>query len=279
MNDHRALELYAQYRTHSQEPSPLTIVQAPNLSGGRTMHGTMIPFIEMASDFLRELFNSINDFRRHIKTLEAWRKVYESCGDEERLSILVEHVRPFATLALGGPQSIRGRIMNAAAISCGHANYVLHGRNPVLQWDGSGHLDMKIASKIGQPWAGWKALAPLLSQKLGRGPIHQLTSDFRNQLEHGHPRHIGLGLTASVEITKGSDGQRSWVIGARDAISIETVVEQASAQHALAVEAYELLCALAQEQFEALLVATSKLLPPVAAQNNNALGSGRTERL
>jgi hypothetical protein len=63
-----------------------------------------------------------------------------------------------------------------------------------------------------------------------------------------------------VKVTEGSDGQRSWAIGARDAISIETVVEQASAQHALTVEAYELLCALAEEQFEALLVATSKLL-------------------
>ena len=207
MNDRRAIELYAQFLDHYKRKSPLAIAQAPILSDGRSMSGRMIPFIESTADFLRELFNSINDFRRWINTLDAWQRVYDVSGNEDRLYILFEHIRPFSTLALSGPQAIRGRIMHAAATSCGHANFVLHGHNPTLQWNGAGHLTMKIAAKIGQPWDSWKALAPLLSQKLGYGPIHDLTDDFRNQHEHGHPRSIVLGLTASVVVAEGDGGQ------------------------------------------------------------------------
>ena len=261
MDDLRAIELYTQYRSHFQQQSPLPIVQAPHLSGGRPIAGSMMPFVESASDFLRELFNSINDFRRWIHTLETWGRVYEGCEDDDRLSILVEHIRPFATLALSGPQAIRGRIIHAAAVGCSHANHLLHRDDPSLQWDGTGHLSMKIASRIGQPWQSWQTLAPLLSQRLGYGRIHDLTGDFRNQHEHGHPRNIGLGLTASVVVEERDGGQRSWSIGAREAISIATVIELTSEQHALAVEAYGSFCKLAREQFEALIATTSVLLP------------------
>ena len=262
MDDHRALELYAQFLTYRhQHSSPLAIVQPPDLHSGRPMTGPMIPFVESASDFLRELSNSINDFRRQVLTIESWGRVYDSCGNEDRLSILVEFIRPFGTLALSAPQAIRGRIVHAAAIGCSHANHVLNCANKALQWDGTGHLTMKVASRIGQPWASWKRLAPLLSQKLASGSIYESTDDFRNQHEHGHPRNIGLGLTASVVVAEGDDGRRSWSIGSREAIPIATVLEQTREQHAIAVEAYGLFCALAKEQFEAMITTTSALLP------------------
>lgn len=257
MDDLRAIELYTQFRTQYHQHSPLPIVQAPYLSGGRAMVIQVVPFIEISSDFLRELSNSINDLRRWILTLEAWGRVYDSCEDEDRLSILVEFIRPFATLALSGPQAIRGRIIHAAAVGCCHANYLLHSDVKSLQWNGTGHLTMTVASRIGKPWLSWRNLAPLLSKKLGYGLIHDLTDDFRNQHEHGHPRNIGLGLTASVVVVEGSGENRSFTIGAREAISIATVIEQTIEQHAIAVEAYNLLYALAKEQFEALIAHTS----------------------
>ena len=260
MDDHRALELYAQFLTFRRQHSPMAIVQPPDLHSGRSMAGPMIPFVENASDFLRELSNSINDFRRQVLTIEAWARVYESCGDDDRLSILVEFIRPFGTLALSAPQAIRGRIIHAAAIGCSHANHVLNRADNTLQWDGTGHLTMKVASRIGQPWASWKSLAPLLSQKLASGPIYELTDDFRNQQEHGHPRNIGIGLTASVVTAEGDGGRRCWSIGSWEAISIATVLEQTAEQHAIAVEAYGLFCALAREQFEALLTVTNAML-------------------
>lgn len=150
--------------------------------------------------------------------------------------------------------------MYAAAVSSGHANAEVHPHDPALQWDGNGHLTMKVASKIGQPWNGWKALAPVLDQKLAKGDIHDLTDDFRNQREHGHPRNIALGLTASVQAGTDANGRRYWTFDIRDAISIGTVVEQATEQHTVAVEAYNLLCELTREQFEALMDATHPFL-------------------
>ncbi|MNY73530.1 hypothetical protein D3C86_2123420 [compost metagenome] len=62
-----------------------------------------------------------------------------------------------------------------------------------------------------------------------------------------------MGLTASVSVMENSGG-RSWGFGSKEAIPLETVINAAVGQHAVVVRAYEALCDLAHEQFEALMV-------------------------
>lgn len=252
MEDARAVELYAEFRRNYQKKRVATIVSSPDLAGGVTMPAfPMMIFHQTASDTFRELSNSTNDFRRWINMLAAWEPIYEACDQDEQLSLLVEHIAPFSALTLGAPQALRGRMMFAAATGCGHANYHLSSTRSDLQWNGSGHLSMSIASRIGQPWANWRRLAPVLSD-LGRGSISEDTDDYRNQREHGHPRNIGMGLTALISVTE-SAGGRGWSFGSREAIPLETVINVAVGQHAVVVRAYEALCDLAHEQFEALM--------------------------
>lgn len=252
MEDDRAVELYAAFRGNYRDKLVPSIVSSPNLGGGVTMTGrTLMMYRQIVSDFLRELSNSINDFRRWINMLSAWAPIYEASEQDEQLSLLVEHISPFSTLALGAPQALKGRMIFAAATACGHANYQLSPASPELQWDGKGHLTMKKASRFGQPWANWRLLAPILGE-LGHGPISEETDDYRNQKEHGHPRNIGMGITAFVSVEDHAEG-RTMGLGSKDAISLETVIDVAVDQHALVVRAYEALCDLACEQFDALM--------------------------
>ncbi|MFK3602951.1 hypothetical protein HFV06_01200 [Pseudomonas fluorescens] len=252
MEDVRAVELYAEFRRSYQTKRVTISVSSPDLADDLTMPAFPMMFHQAVSDPLREMSRSTNDFQRWINMLAAWEPIYEACNQDEKLSILGEHIAPISALVLGAPQALRGRMIFAAATGCGHANYHLSGTRPDLQWNGSGHLTMSVASRIGQPWAKWRQLAPILGE-LGRGSISEDTDDYRNQREHGHPRNIGMGLTASVSVTEDAGG-RSWGFGSKEAIPLETVINVAVGQHAVVVRAYEALCDLAHEQFEALMV-------------------------
>ncbi|WP_223508710.1 MULTISPECIES: hypothetical protein [unclassified Pseudomonas] len=253
MEDVRAVELYAEFRRSYQTKRVTTSVTSLVLAGDQTLPAfPMMMYHHAVSGILREIWRSTNDFQRWINMLAAWEPIYEACNQVEKLIILGEHIAPIAALVLGAPQALRGRMIFAAATGCGHANYHLSGTRPDLQWNGSGHLTMNVASRIGQPWANWRQLAPILCE-LGRGAISEDTDDYRNQREHGHPRNIGMGLTASVSVIEDAGG-RSWGIGSKEAIPLETVINVAVGQHAVVVRAYEALCNLAHEQFEALMV-------------------------
>lgn len=251
MTDERAIQLYAQFRQNLHNQVVSDGVSPPELSNGEPMDGSVFLFESATSDTLREIGNSVNQFLRWINTLAAWRPIYDGLDQGERLSILVQHVGPYSTLALGAPQALRGRLIYAAATSCGHANHALH-RDPRLQWHG-GHVRMTDVSRIGQPWSRWPALAAALNE-IGQGDFSEDTSDFRNQREHGHPRNVGMGLTASVSV-RIEDGSRVVGFGSRDAISLDDVIRLSIEQHALVCRAYRAFCDLAVEQFSSLQAA------------------------
>ncbi|MCF5372004.1 hypothetical protein [Pseudomonas syringae] len=254
MEDDRAVELYAAFRRNYRDKRVTTIVSSPDLSGGEVMPAiTLLMYHQTVSDALRELSNSTNDFRRWINMLAAWAPIYDACDQDEQLSLLCEHISPFSALALGAPQALKGRMMYAAATACAHANYQLSPTIPGLQWNGSGNLSMRVASPIGQPWTNWRRLAPILGE-LGYGQISEETDDYRNQREHGHPRNVGIGMTTFVSVEDHAEG-RTLGLGSKEAISLETVIKVAIDQHAVVVRAYEALCDLAREQFDALMYA------------------------
>lgn len=252
MDDDRALEHYGEFRKNYRAQAVVErVVPVATLGDGNPIPLAIMPFIDLASDTLRELSNTINDFRRLINVLAAWLPIYNRCETKEKLELLLEHIRAPASLALSAPQAIKGRLVFASAMSSGHTNYELHRDDPELQWSGKGHLTMKIASRVGQPWASWKTLAPILNE-LGRGAIYAETDDYRNQREHGHPRNIGIGLTAMFTVEDTKEG-RSWDFGTRPAIPLESVIGVSIEQHAAVCSAYDAYCELTKEQFTALI--------------------------
>jgi hypothetical protein len=72
MLDDRAIELYTQFRNYARKLPRIDRPMLRPLADGQTMSGQMILFVEAASDFSRELFNSMNDIARSLLTLKAW---------------------------------------------------------------------------------------------------------------------------------------------------------------------------------------------------------------
>ncbi|OEO27853.1 hypothetical protein AX279_00150 [Pseudomonas sp. J237] len=264
MTDERAIELFTEFRRNFHTSLVSEYVEPPRLSGGEPMRGYMIPFFDAASDTLRELRNSINEFQRWINTLNAWQPIYARSDQSEQFSLLLQHIRPYSALVLGAPQALRGRLIYAATACCGHANYDLHHSNQRLQW-ADGHVSMKVASRVGQPWTKWPALAEALGD-IGQGDFSDETDDFRNQREHGHPRNIALGLTSAISVR--TDGEsRSWAFGSKQAIPLEDVIRLSVEQHPLVCRAYRAFCELVEEQFTALMNAYPMVATPPQPQS------------
>jgi hypothetical protein len=159
-------------------------------------------------------------------------------------------------------------------------------------------MDMSIASRVGQPWDRWKELAPILSKGLGFGAISELTGNYRNATEHGHPRNIGLGLTSSVELSEieipgrvrpcggmtETTNKQAWAVSVREAIPLGTVIEVLTEQYALTLKAYELLSELLQDQFNSLQTKTHPLpwtipkhvRPVIGSKSSNSDDGDRT---
>lgn len=263
MDDKQAIEYYRQYRENYRDYAGLPVVSAFELPSD--LLGPMLPFSQSSLALMLELFNSVNSFRRLIIQLLAWKKVLDGCGPSDKYDLLLEQVSPLAIFALNTPAGIRGRTIYAAAVCTTHTNHVLFPANVDLMWLGNGNMSMGIASRVGKPWAGWKALAPVLSGQLAHGAIHDLTDSFRNNHEHGYPRNIELGLT-SVLTFDYAGGKSSFAMGTKSPIPLATVIQVCIEQHALAVETYDLLCSMLTEQFEALRTRLNPLYgKPVSA--------------
>lgn len=250
MTDERAIELFTEFRRNFHTSLLSEYVEPPRLLGCETMRGEMAPFYGAASDTLRELGRSINDFKLWINTLNAWQPIYARSDQDEQFSLLLQHVRPYSALVLGAPQALRGRLIYAATACCGHANYDLHHSNQRLQW-ADGHVNMKVASRVGQPWSKWPVLAEALGN-IGQGDFSDETDDFRNQREHGHPRNVALGLTSAIKVS--IDGEyRIWALGSKQAIPFEDVIRLSVEQHPIVCRAYRAFCELVEEQFTTLM--------------------------
>jgi hypothetical protein len=251
MEDARALQLFGEYLKSRRAVPPLgELVSPPDLIGDDPIIGSLAIFYDRAQDTLRELSNALNDFYTHINVVNAWLPIYSACEQGEKLDLLIDHILPVSTLALGAPQALRGRLLFAAAMCCDRANFELFRDDPQLHLGEKTHLTMKVASKIGRPWEAWKELPPIFEELRGLRES-EITTDFRNQREHGHPRRIGIGLTSVLHVEQTEDG-KAWSYGVWPPIEIETVVAVSVQQHAVACRAYSAYKGLIAEQLAAL---------------------------
>ena len=252
MEDNRAIELFTAFRRNYREALVASIVQPPELCSEHSMPAYPAGFFyQAATDYLREISNSANQFRSWINILAAWEPVYDDCNLDDQFDLLLHHITPVSTLALSAPQALRGRMMFAASTGSSIANHHFNRDDPQLQWNHDRHLTMTIASRIGQPWTGWQRLAALLGT-INPEEWAMRTSDFRNQREHGHPRNIGMGIITKIAV-RDTDLGREIGFGTQAPIPIRTVIECSVERHAAVIEAYGALADLLLEQFQALL--------------------------
>lgn len=259
LDDDEAVALYAAFRARLHEVArPPSAAYHRPFEGGN-FDGRSMLFHAVAQDCLRETANLLNAFGGHIEALRAWQPLFEAGSERERYFLMIEHVRPRATLSLSAPQALRGRFIYAATAGSYHASVFLDWPDGPPKWPGE-HVSMKTAKAMSKRWAAWPALAAALGD-LGNEAFGEETGDFRNQHEHGHPRGIGIGHITSVRRKEvdwpSGDGasekvkRMAWGVGTEAPLQLDKLLPLLSEQHAIALTCFEAYYALIEEQHAA----------------------------
>ena len=241
--DARAVELYEAFRERLPQALELELAPYPRPFVG-SFDFRCILFHQEAQDCLREIANAINDFNRYLTHLDAWRPLYAELPEADRYSVLLEHVRPLATLCLNAPYSIRGRLIYAACAVGQHARAFASWPGVRPDWR-SGHADMKVAKRLNDPWNAWPALAGALGA-MDQEEFEAETSGFRNEHHHGHPRSIEVGFVSAIRRLPGD--RESWSMGEQGPLTVAKLVPWLAREHALAMAAFRAFLGLVEEQ-------------------------------
>ncbi len=70
----------------------------------------------MASDFIRELLNEINQFCSILKNLNSWEKILKDYSEGMKFNILIEIINPVCMSALNTPYAIKNRFTYASVM-------------------------------------------------------------------------------------------------------------------------------------------------------------------
>lgn len=251
MTDERDLELYRQFRGQFQDGSDLGLKPAPYpklFLDDETIDGTAMVYCEMASDTLRELANAVNEFRRYITQLDAWRPVYDAASDDEQYSLLLDHIRPIAHHCLNAPYSIRGRIINATCFVSLFAGRFVKWPQKRPDWRGK-HADMKTAKRLASAWSSWPTLASALGAMNGED-FCLATGNFRDDHHHGHPRSVGMGHVWGVHRVSGE--REGWSFASYPPLAIADLIPLLCTEHHRVRAAFDAYYALLQEQAESV---------------------------
>ncbi len=250
ISEERAIELYAEFRRTLPQAPVLPYAPYPNPFANRTFDPFLGQvFVQVANDVLRELANFINEFGGYIRRLDAWRWVQRSLLEDDKLAVIVEHVRPLAVLCLNSPYAIRGRILHAVCSVSQHASHYYRPPYGPSTWSGT-HANFKQAQKLADRWNAWPAVCEALKLMNGES-FSSLTGEYRNNHHHGQPRGIAIGYTSEVKRVAMPNDQESWSVGMRQPLSVEDLVVPLGLEHGFALSAFRAFLGLLEEQIAA----------------------------
>ncbi|MOA40840.1 hypothetical protein D3C78_1627490 [compost metagenome] len=108
---------------------------------------------------------------------------------------------------------------------------------------------MKTAKAMSEAWSSWPALATSLS-RMAEITFKEVTSDFRNQHEHGHPRSIALGQISVVSRTE-TNGRVGWSLGQQEPMHLSELLPIFEQEHGYAMAAFTAYLEMVKEQHSA----------------------------
>lgn len=206
-----------------------------------------IAYSQYMSEHNRELANVINDFRRYLTSLSAWRNVLEDTDDEqEKYNIVTEYVSPLATLTLTLPYVIRSRFIFSSA-------HLSHQANKLKQdiWVDDLPIDSKIyfedTDKYSKAWKRYPKFK-LALEKIANQKYNEATHDFRNQYNHRYSPHIEFGLTGLVRRTVNKAGGVRYSFGETAPLMLQDIIPLLEKQHTGCILAFEKYQDLINEQ-------------------------------
>ncbi len=193
---------------------------------------------QFLSEHARELANTINDLRRYIVSLSAWKEVLENTsGEQEKYNVVTEYVSPIATLALNMPYIIRSRFIYSVA-------HLSHQANKIKQdsWIDDFPIDSEIyfeqADKYAKPWKRYTKFKQAL-EKIANKKYNESTHDFRNKYHHRYSPHIEYGLTGFVTRNVSTEGGVSYGFGETEPLKLKDIIPVLENQYSQCMSAFK----------------------------------------
>lgn len=203
-------------------------------------------FHMQASGFVREILNSLNQFRNYIARLAAWCPVLSPCSDEEKLDLLVEFVYPIALCSIDYPYKVRNRFIYSACCLCDSANQLL-ANPPAAHLPKDKDINFKTLNTIGKGWSNVGGLINALAS-VNSDTFRKQTGDFRHVEHHRIPQAIEMGYSLLLSRLPSIPGTRRYGIGGTAPLTLDALVGFLVDEHRHGVNAFSALWVLIEEQ-------------------------------
>jgi hypothetical protein len=257
LNDSRLIEIYTRFLGVRGEVGEMYRLATyyDFLEHGSYL-GIALPFVETATEHIRELANTVNEFCHYLHGLLAWGRVLDSVPEVDKFDAVIEFVLPISVYCLSAPYAIKGRLCTSIAELSHQAN-----RFRVGAWTDNADLrkpNFLTARRHAHQWTSWPALESTLS-RLNDDSFTCAVDDFRNRFNHGYPRRVEYGFTGFVRRNVSSDGSVSYGFGDSPPLRVTELIPVLAPQYSVAVECYEAYAELVREQ-QAVMITASR--PP-----------------
>ncbi|MER8571518.1 hypothetical protein NKH19_10735 [Mesorhizobium sp. M1338] len=203
------------------------------------MDMSLMAYGTMLREFSTEIANEINALINYTHDLAAWDEVMKPLNEQRRFDVLVEFVRPIASLALGMPYAIRARFLFAAVHLCHQVNQLKHGKKWVDQLPPDRGIKPAHLDQLGVGWQSYAGFKQAMEGIFDKG-YRQATRDYRHRYNHQIPPGLVLGITGMVtRKLEPKTGLVSYVFGATPPLPMNTIVQLMSDQCRLCCKTFE----------------------------------------
>ncbi len=207
----------------------------------------------MASDFIRELLNEINQFCSILKNLNSWEKILKDYSEGMKFNILIEIINPVCMSALNTPYAIKNRFTYASVMLL-RETAILLDRNVKCIKFSEENITLKTLKDFECLFKKqeWKSVSSLLGElnRIHSKQYRKNTADFRHKYHHRLPPNIEIGISSLVSRTEDKDGSISYSIGGEFPLPISKLLTSLHSEYEACIKAFQTFWSLLEEQLE-----------------------------
>jgi len=183
-----------------------------------------------------ELSNSINELGRYAYSVIVWNEAIQSLTIKEKHEVLIQHIRPIATLALLLPYSIRSRFIFSITHLSHQANQLI-SQNWRDVFPDEDEIYFKDADEYCKNWKSYNKLKPAL-ERIANKTFQEKSKNFRNTFAHRYSPGIEIGIANFATRENKPDGGWQYAIGGTPPLTLQTIGEITLEQHKQCLKAY-----------------------------------------
>ncbi len=232
MNDELYTDAYVKYRKElvkSDFCKVLPSISYDSVEKPKNNKGIIFVYSGFLSEYVRQLQNDINSFRRNLIKLHTWNTVIKEYKEDEKFALILEFIEPLAVLLHDLPYSTKNRFIFSLSHLCHQANrYAVEGWKDNLCNDKK--INYKIMEKHCSNWIYFDKFKSKLSFLSG-ADYYIETNEYRNRMHHRIPINTEIGLSNFITRNIDDEGKVSYSIGHFNPIPLDKTIDFMKKQH------------------------------------------------